>query len=88
MKKLVLFAFILFSLGACTEPPPPMLTSKDRNIVDSLSKLKAKELKPFYDSLCDATFDQEVEKAIDSIMRVRLVEIAKQKERIKQKGLQ
>ena len=63
-----------------------MLTSQDRNIIDSITKIRAKDLRPYYDSLCDAKFDRAVLKAVDSIMEVRLEEIARQKARIQQKS--
>lgn len=85
MKKFLFLSGICWVLAGCTEPPPPMLTSEDRNLIDSITKLQAKDLKPYYDSLCDAKFDREVLKAVDSIMEVRLEEIARQKARIQQK---
>lgn len=84
--KFLLACPLLF--WACSDPPPPMLNSEDRHLIDSLSKKEALALKPFYDSLCEATFDQRVRHAVDSIMEIRLAEIEAQKRRIQEKAKQ
>ena len=43
-KFAVLMVFGLLILGSCTEPPPPTLNSKDRNLVDSLYRDSIKNL--------------------------------------------
>lgn len=56
---------------ACTEPPPPTLAYKDREVVDSLFRLTVDSLKPLYDSLCTARFDSAVQFKTDSMLKVR-----------------
>ena len=84
-KKLI-HIFCISSLLAigCTEPPVPSLNSKDRRLVDSLYKDSVLVLKPLLDSICETTFDQRVNAAVDSMMDIRLQEIRKQLARIRQ----
>ena len=81
---ILLLAGFLFTLNACTDPPPPSLNAKDRELIDSLFRLEIKVLKPELDSLCDATFDQRVQVAVDSMLIVRRAEIERQLQRIRQ----
>ncbi len=74
--KYFLLVWGLVVLGsACTDPPPPALSSKDRNLIDSLVREKIKKIKPVLDSICDAEFDTRVKGLVDSIMKERLDEI-------------
>ena len=73
--------FILL-LANCTEPPPPSLNCKDRQISDSLYRDSINYLKPLIDSLCELNFDKNVQETVDSIMTERLEEIRKQMKRI------
>lgn len=81
---LVVFFLIhfLFGMISCTEPPPPSLGSADRKIVDSLYRDSINTLKIEIDSLCQMTFDANVQATVDSIMQERLEEIKKQMKRI------
>jgi hypothetical protein len=74
---------ILFSLGACTEDPPPRLDANDRKLIDSLYRLEVKVLDDQLDSLCDARFDSLVQLAVDSMYTERLAEMEAQLERLK-----
>ncbi len=69
---------------ACTEPPPPTLAYKDREMVDSLFRLTVDSLKPFYDSLCTTRFDSAVQFKTDSILKVRTAEKKQALERLRQ----
>ncbi len=80
---LLVFAFYLFLQTACTADPPPTLTYKDREVVDSLFRMEVDSLKPLLDSLCDMRHDSAVQHKVDSIMGERQSEIDKYLERIK-----
>jgi len=83
--KYFLFVWGLIVLGsACTDPPPPALSTKDRNLIDSLAREKIKKVKPVLDSICEAEFDTRVKGLVDSIMKERLDEIDIQLKRKKQ----
>lgn len=68
---------------ACTEPPPPSLSFREREIVDSLFRRQVDRLHPLYDSLCKARMDSLVQHNVDSIMAERMSEIEQYLERIK-----
>lgn len=61
-------------LSACTEPAPVSLSSEDRAMVDTLYSKRVQELRPRLDSLCEAIFDEEVQKAVDSMLVERRAE--------------
>ena len=69
---------------ACTEPPPPSLSFREREIVDSLFRRQVDRLHPVYDSLCKARMDSLVQHNVDSIMAERMSEIEQYLERIKE----
>lgn len=69
---------------ACTEPPPPTLAYKDRELVDSLFRLSVDSLKPLYDSLCTARFDSAVQFKTDSMLKVRTNEVQQALKRLRQ----
>jgi hypothetical protein len=81
-------AIFIFVLTSCTEEPPPTLSFKEREMVDSLFRLQTDSLAPLYDSLCQAHFDSAVQSKVDSMMDERLGEIEKYLERIKKENLQ
>jgi hypothetical protein len=86
MKFIYFLTLIFLSacfLPACTEDPPPALSYRDRELIDSLFRLQADTLRPIYDSLCIARMDSMVNRNVDSIMQERLAEIEKYLERIK-----
>lgn len=68
---------------ACTEPPPPSLSFREREVVDSLFKRQVDTLHPVFDSLCKARMDSLVQHFVDSIMTERTSEIEEYLERIK-----
>lgn len=82
--RLCLLVAAVAMLAACTEPPPPTLAYKDRELVDSLFRLQVDSLKPLYDSLCTAHFDSAVQFKTDSMLKVRTAEIQKALERLRQ----
>jgi hypothetical protein len=79
-----LLAAPLLLLTACTDPPPPVLAYKDRELVDSLFRMKVDSMKPLFDSLCTARFDSAVQFKTDSMLKVRTAEIQKALERLRQ----
>lgn len=82
--KHLFWGFVFCGLGACTDPPPPSLNSKDREIIDSLYKLQVQDLKNEADSICDSRHDSLLEVYIDSMMTLRKFEIERQLQRIRQ----
>ena len=82
--KYWLWALPLAMLAACTDPPPPTLAYKDRELVDSLFRMKVDSLKPLYDSRCAANFDSAVQFKTDSMLKVRTAEIQQALERLRQ----
>jgi len=60
---------------ACNLEEPLVLGKKELDWVDTLAPRETKRLRPLLDSLCDADFDANVQKAVDSIIIIRLQEI-------------
>lgn len=75
-------------LAACTEPPPPTLAYKDREMVDSLYRHQVDSLKPIFEKRCAARFDSAVQFKTDSMLKVRTAEIQKALERLRQETSQ
>ncbi len=75
---------LLAMLTACTEPPPPTLAYKEREMVDSLYRMAVDSLKPMYDSLCAARFDSAVQFKTDSMIKVRTAQVQEALERLRQ----
>ncbi len=61
---------------SCSEEPL-YLNSSQQRLVDTLVKHQILPLRLEIDSLCDLRFDEEVEKAKDSIVTLRMREINK-----------
>ncbi|MEY3051805.1 MAG: hypothetical protein RLY31_1590 [Bacteroidota bacterium] len=87
--KLFLFALAscclpsLLLLPGCTAPPDPILTFRDRELVDSLFRRQADTLAPRFDSLCKAQMDSLVQLAVDSILLERNKEIELYRQRLR-----
>ena len=81
--RALLFLGILAITSSCTEEPPPYLSAKDRELIDTLYIRELRVLRPQLDSLCEARFDEEVERKVDSMLEVRRAEEARLRERIK-----
>jgi hypothetical protein len=75
-------------LTACTDPPPPALNSQDRQIIDSLYRLRVDSLRPKLDSICDGKFEARVEQAVDSMYKLRVAEMERLIKRLKEKEQQ
>lgn len=92
MKKTgFFFLFTAFSAGMladCTEPPPPTLSYKERETVDSLFRLQVDSLKPLFDSLCIARFDSAVQFKTDSMLKIRTAEVQQALERLRNEATQ
>jgi hypothetical protein len=69
--------FLLSSLNFSCGEEPLYLNSTQLKLVDTLAKHKIIPMRFEIDSLCDLHFDEEVEKAKDSIVVVRIREINK-----------
>ncbi len=72
---------ILFS---CSDPPPLTLRYSDRELVDSLYNLEYEKIIDSLNTNCEILTKSKMNTTIDSILRVRLIEVAKQKNRYKQ----
>ena len=86
MKHIIFLFLMLFSLSLfcrCTEDPEPTLNFRERELVDSLYRMKLDTLKPVLDSLCTAHFDSAVAFKSDSMMKVRTAEVQKYLERLR-----
>ena len=89
MQEVFLFSFLLAAyILSCTEPPPPSLNSKDRDLMDSLFREEVAITETILDSLCNANFDSVVQSAVDSILQVRRKEIERQLQRIRREEVQ
>lgn len=75
---------MLFFLLACgsDEKIKLRLTSDERREIDTLVANQVKELRPMFDSICIADFDELVEAATDSIVQQRLEEETRLRARI------
>ncbi len=76
------FLLLLLSPG-CTTPPDPILSFRDRELVDSLFRRQADTLAPRFDSLCKAQMDSLVQLAVDSILTERNQEIELYRQRLR-----
>ncbi len=80
IKYFILLFFSLFLIIpiACTvEAPELPLTKEERKVIDSIYIAEKKVLRRELDSLCDLRFNGFVERAVDSIIKERRIEIEK-----------
>lgn len=83
--KYGLVGIVLVLLVACgEEEPPPALTSNEREMIDTIYMRRISVLRPQLDSLCNANFAINVQRAVDSLIRVRKAEEARLRARILQ----
>lgn len=78
---LLITCALLMGLTACSEPPPLRLTSKQREVVDSMYVDSVKVLNETMEELCSIRFARELPELVDSIVRVRLEEEARLREK-------
>lgn len=83
LKYLLIVGSFLIGF-ACEEQPPPSLTSTQRELIDTLYLQKIEGLRLQLDSICDADFAVNVQKAVDSLLVVRKEEEARLRQRILQ----
>jgi hypothetical protein len=78
VNKIAIVFTLLFCLTmlAC-RPQSDTLTPTERELVDSFYQKKVVELRPLLDSICAAQKDSLVERAADSLLKVRMEEIQK-----------
>ncbi len=69
---------------ACTEPPTPSLRQADRQLIDSLYTLHYDSIKVALDSNCVVLQETRLEPAVDSILKRRIVEEAKLKNKYRE----
>ena len=69
--------FLMTSLNSSCVEEPLYLNSTQLKLVDTLVKHRTIELRTELDSLCDLHFDKEVQRAVDSLIIVRIGEINK-----------
>ncbi len=84
----LLFVLLLLSgLPSCAGSPLEddvslRLTQKERRIIDTLVSQEVQILRPYYDSLCNANFEQAVATITDSIVQRRLEDELRLRSRI------
>jgi len=84
MKSLIIPIIILLTfLSSCTEREI-RLSANDRQTVDTLYLRQLDSLRPLWDTLCATNRPQMLKAAVDSLVRTRLEEEARLRERIKQ----
>lgn len=81
ITKVALLCLPLLLLG-CGEEQLPALTASQREMIDTLYLRKVGVLRPQLDSACEANFAANVQRAVDSLIRVRKAEEARLRERI------
>ncbi|MEM9837166.1 MAG: hypothetical protein AAF828_11725 [Bacteroidota bacterium] len=84
--RIAVYLITLFLLASCGDADSKditlRLTSQERRQIDTLVTRQVKAIRPYYDSICAADFDQMVAAAMDSILQRRLEEEARLKSRI------
>ncbi|MEM9889104.1 MAG: hypothetical protein AAF849_24720 [Bacteroidota bacterium] len=81
IKRSFYSLLLMLVFQACSEPPTPNLLYADRQIVDSLYQLEYEEMVDSLDTDCEKMQEAQLELMVDSLLKVRLVEIIRQKER-------
>ncbi|MCB0631433.1 MAG: hypothetical protein KDD15_16920 [Lewinella sp.] len=83
-RLLPLLLLVLFLAPACKkqENVRIKLTSRERELIDTIYTERIKVLRPKWDSMCTASHDSLLQIALDSIIRVRRVEEARLRSRI------
>lgn len=81
LKKFYAIPLLIF-VSSCTEEAPIALNTDDRKLVDSFYMREVSKLKPELDSLCELSFDARVQRAVDSILIERRIEIEEQMKRL------
>ena len=71
---LVFILLSIYSFSSCTKEKN-VLTDKEIKIVDSLYRLKKKEIKSKLDTICDSVYNAQFPIYVDSIKAVRKKEI-------------
>lgn len=83
--KAIFAAPLLAALLSGCEPPeeaPIRLTSRERIRIDTLANQQIDSLRPVMDSICDAAYQDILERAVDSLVEVRKREEEKLRARI------
>lgn len=71
-----------FACGGGREDVTLRLTPNERTRIDTLYTQRVKEMKPIWDSLCEAHHDSMLRYAVDSIIQERLADEAELRARI------
>ena len=83
--RAILATGLFAALLAGCEPPeeaPIRLTSRERIRIDTLANQQIDSLRPIMDSICDAAYQEILERAVDSLVDVRKREEEKLRARI------
>jgi hypothetical protein len=62
---------LLLSFASCREKIPLKLTSRQADLADTLFLREAKDIRQRMDSICQAHFDERVQRVVDSMLVVR-----------------
>ena len=84
----ILAFYFLISFVACGEKIPLKLTSRQADLADTIFLRQAKDLRVFMDSLCEANFDERVQKTVDSMLIVRRKEEEQLRARLRKLGVE
>ncbi|MEL6942630.1 MAG: hypothetical protein AAFO82_08170, partial [Bacteroidota bacterium] len=86
LKKYILQPYITITIltliFACSDPPPPALLYEDRQVIDSLYQIEYENMVDSLDAACEEMLESQIEETVDSILKIRLVEIVKQKQHL------
>lgn len=82
--KYFIAGFGMLLLIACEEQALPALTASQREMIDTIYLQKVAVLRPQLDSICEADFAVNVQKAVDSLIKIRKEEEARLRDRFLQ----
>ena len=74
-------ALILAIITGCKKPKPTGYSLKERILISQMVQDSVLVYFPIIDSICDANFQEDVEKMADSLFPFRLEQILKQRRR-------
>lgn len=83
-QKFCLFLIAFVLMFACSEPPPPSFSLEERQLVDSLYQIEYELIVDSLDADCEQLQITQLKPLIDSLLKVRMAEVIRQKQRYQQ----
>jgi hypothetical protein len=83
MKKIGLNIALFVLLMSCSEPPTPSISLKDRQLIDSLYQIEYELIVDTLDVQCERMQVEQLDQVVDSLLTIRLAEVARQRKRYK-----